>query len=409
MSLRLLFIPIILISASIILVLLIPQITAEFKNKFPPKNYLVFIPPPQGLNTEAKKKLNNLLLKIDYLQPSYIPINFVKSYDFVEPFAVAADSGIMTNYKATNTNFMYSGLGMNQIPISEAQYKNVAEVPSDSRYPAKTLFIKNQPAIYMQQPPQLIDPGYQAGWWDSEERKLLIKGNTNKSLYLFTSKSLIVFTIGYTNSISGPKAESELIRMAQSLQIGKVPEYLTLNTEDIAELTTTSIRNMANILSMAHFGYLLEKKEFPWQTTTNCLGGVAPKEVQLSSREFTGCLDLLKPQFSLSEKVYYNEALLSSLYISYGDVENFYQPNVNSQSLQIFKSKLPKICYKPLELSDYVKSYLKKNGSHYTEDYPMYTRAGKVNEYCKSNPETQECYACTRILNEDERLKSINP
>jgi len=373
--------------------LLSPNIKSIFSpSKFASDETLVFTPPREGLNTKAKSDLQNAIKKFDYLQPSYIPENYQKFADY------AYEDSITTNYVSPDDKLMYSGLSLVQTAIDKSQFPSIDEVEKDSnKITSNRKTIRGLSAIYIETTPHLIDPYFDVGFRGSKEEQLL-QTNTSKTLYLFTPKSVVTISFGYTTDISSQKAEAELTKMAESLKTGKIPESLDLNQEDKSELQTSQMRSTANNLLMSVVKFYESQKAFPWDISDECLGGRPPLDVQLSSSEFQPCLDSLKSfHYSINDKKYFDEATLPYLYISYGDVENFHHLNVNSSNLEINKSRLPKICFKPLELSDYTKVALYEN-KIFTDEYPMYTRAGKVNESCKSNIESNDCYSCTVSL-----------
>lgn len=395
MSKRFLLIPIILTITG--LILQIPFITSKLKFSFTNNNSLIFTPNQKLFSSESKNNLHKNLAKFDYLQPTYIPANFEKTVDY------ASEDNFTTYFKATDTELTYSGLNLQNHWLPTASYKSPDEIlkyidsqkSKDPRYHARILSISGKPTVYTQSPPDLIDPYFNKEFSGSEEERLA-KTNTEKSLYFFTPKSLIIFSMGYTNSISDKKAETELVRMAKSLQVGKIPESLNLNEENNAELTTEAMRRTAEHIVSAHLSYLAEKQEFPWKTDSNCAKGIPANEVLLSSEEFRKCLELLMVGRQNEETKWYVPSTLPSLYISYSGVENFHQKSSISDELEISKSILPKVCFKPTYIAEIVHYGDRSNGFHFNQEYPMYTRAGKVDERCKSGAEVKNCYSCSK-------------
>ena len=218
-----------------------------------------------------------------------------------------------------------------------------------------------------------------------------------KYLYIFTPTTVLEFRLDYAYLISSEEAEQELVKMAESLQKGIVPSELALTPQENEKIEQESMRRMASDIKQLLKKYKQEHTFYVWENIENC---PEPLATQATSPEFKPCLEQIEKYLLTNSFNHYNAQLLSNFFINASGQEDFYDPNFNTEEIEIIpirKPYEPRICFKATIVSDYVARSLEDDQypPQYVDGYPMFTREGTVDLSCRENPTKKECYYCT--------------
>jgi len=355
------------------------------------------IEPNTGWDVYTQKNLNELIDRIGYYQPTYLPNNFVKNYDTANN-----TFSIMTVYssKSVINRSSYSSLVLEQYPIDEAKAHfnsyisdsgdfNLQEdkLSENTKY-YELIETGTDSLHYFETTPRPLDPYFASSFSGSKDEQMM-RNSVDRHMVLIKQESVLELNLGFGYEIDREATIKILKDIMTSLVKVDVTKQANLNSKDLAIIDFDITSAEAWKIVYALDAYKNEKGDYPWNLSNTCNNGKEPNKVNASSNEFSSCLDVLLPYTPYQKP--FNEKYLSYITIIAGETENFSHISKNNSN-NIYKSYTPRACFKPTSLGEYEQKSARSG--NYIDEYPMYTNEAKINLDCMAKPFEKECFTC---------------
>lgn len=390
---------------------------SNFAQKMSPhdKEPLAMVAPKEGWNSEDKKYMNDLLLKMDYYQPSYLPLSFQKVAD-----GPNNDFAIYSLFKSSTNSSQYATLTMQQYPVEEvnklsnslmfqrvaprdkviANFEKIENEEGRDPKRLEKLTINGYPAIYIETPGYALDPYFSLGFGGSEDEKKLATKN-DRTLLIYMPKQIIELTLGFAFDVSSDESLQELTKMGESLAIAQVAPELKITDKDALLIEQEALRMNAHNIAFALLSYYKEKGSQAWELDSNCNNGQEPATLLASSPEFKSCLEDIKADlYGVDDPQYYNPDLFSQLFVT-GHVNDQLVQEGAERELKIIPQTKPgrsRVCYQAKVMNEYVGGMASESPPFYIDGYPMFNQKGEIDLSCKDDPVGKGCYYCEIML-----------